>query len=293
VEETVKINILPVDPAFQPDRQNYRMPTHGRDWGVEQDFRHWLYQRPDLLADSPREADWDYLPVFWNRYYIESWGQEGLEELQDEILHLVSRNRPTFTICEYDVQDMQPFYDLCGMVVFTASRRDDAHERNIDIPLLCSRHDRPATLPEKRHLASFAGNLATDGLRLEMAERFAGREGLKILNGNWGPEFFTELLLESYIALAPRGHGGQSFRFYEAMDLGVVPFHIGTPDTRPFRRWIDWEACSLYAPTVAEMWLPEDREALLEMGTLAQQIYEGHLQYGQWCRFVLKELSCL
>lgn len=287
----MKIHILPMSSRFQPPQQNYRMPTHGRDWGVEQDFHKWLLSHPEITS-GPKEADWDYLPLYWNRTFINwGWGQNGHNDIQSEILRLVSRNRPTFTICEYDVRSMQSFYDLCGMVVFTASRRGDSQD--IDIPLLCSPHSLPGQMPEKKYLASFAGNLQIDGIRLEMQERLAGRSDVKIIQGNSGPSFFVDLMLSSYIALAPRGHGGQSFRFYEAMDLGIVPYHIGTPDTRPFKKWIPWALYSLYSPTAKDVYLPDDKEALMQMGHDAQEIYRSHLQYGEWCQYVLRELEAL
>lgn len=290
----MKIHILPVAKKFQPDKQNYRMPTHGADWGVEQDFHAWLLRNEHLIANRPEDADWDYLPLFWNRLYINwKWGEGGRDKIQNEILRLVTRRRPTFTICEYDVKDMQPFYDLCNMVVFTASRRNDSHEHNIDIPLLCSQHKSPLHQPKKEWLASFVGNLQTAGIRMEMKSWLNGRRDVKILDDNRGPQFFVNLMLSSYIALAPRGHGGQSFRFYEAMGLGVVPYHIGTPDTRPFKGWIDWDSCSLYAPTVREMVLPNDKDLLLEKGRNAQNAYLRKLQYGKWCWGVLEELVSL
>jgi len=288
----MKIHILPVDSKFQPSRQNFRMPTHGRDWNVERDFYSWLLNHPQLIAAKPEEADWDYLPFFWNLLYINwNWGEGHRGEIQAEILRLVSRNRPTFTICEYDIRDMQPFYDLCNMVTFTASRRNDKHKENIDVPLLCSQHALPPSMPTKQYLASFAGNLKTDGIRMEMQEVLAGRGDVRIVDGNNGPGFFVNLMLSSYIALAPRGHGGQSFRFYEAMDLGVVPYHIGTPDTRPFKPWIDWNECSLYAPTVSDMHLPQNESQLKHMGWMAHKTYHEKLQYGKWCGYVLKELE--
>jgi len=288
----MKIHILPVAKEFQPDKQNFRMPTHGQDWNVERDFYKWLLNHTHLTTGKPEEADWDYAPFFWNLLYINwQWGEGGRDKIQNEILRLVSRNRPTFTICEYDIRQMQPFYDLCNMVVFTASRRGDSDD--IDIPLLCSPHTIPQRMPEKRFLASFIGNLQTDGIRMEMQEKLQHEQGVEIKHGDKGPEFFVNLLLSSYIALAPRGHGGQSFRFYEAMDLGIVPYHIGTPDTRPFKKWIDWDKCSLYAPTVDDVWLPRDETELKSMGWRAHNIYREQLQYGKWCPYVLSELERL
>jgi hypothetical protein len=250
-----------------------------------------LLNHPHLTTAKPEEADWDYLPMFHNRIYINwDWGG-GLDRIRDEILRLVSRKRPTFTICEYDLKSMRDI-DLCNMVVFTASRRDDKHD-SIDIPLLCSPHSLPPRMPEKRFVASFAGNLKTDGIRMEMREAFEGQGDIEIVDGNRGPGFFVNLMLSSYIALAPRGHGGQSFRFYEAMDLGVVPYHIGKPDTRPFKRWIQWDKCSLYAPTAGDITLPRDTAMLRAMGWNARNIYREKLQYGKWCQYVLGELEQL
>jgi hypothetical protein len=291
VEEAVKIHVLPAHRDFQPDQQNFRCPAHGEDKGVEQDFLKWLGQHPEFVADSEIDADWSYLPMFWNRLYINwSWGEGGRDRIQNEIERLVSRNRPTFTICEYDIASMQPFYDLCNMVVFTASRRD-YEQTGIDIPLLCSSHKLPSSMPNKQYMASFTGNLQTDGIRIEMMEAFDGREDVRIVHGNKGTDFFVNLMLSSHIALAPRGHGGQSFRFYEAMDLGIVPYHIGRPDTRPFKKWIDWDSCSLYAPTVADVHLPKDEMLLKHMGWNAHNVYREQLQYGKWCQYVIKELE--
>ncbi len=288
----MKIYILPVAEEFQPARQNFMSPSHSAQWGVEQDFEDWL-RRSEYVTDDPRQADWDYAPFFWNRIYCNwNWGQDGLDLIQSEILRLVSRNRPTFSICEYDIRSMQPFFDLCNMMVFTASRR--AEGTGVDIPLLCSPHAVPASLPPKRWLASFAGNLNTFSPRPEMAGALAGRSDCYVEHADKGTEFFVNLMLESYVALAPRGHGGQSFRFYEAMQLMVCPLLIGDLDTRPFKRWINWDMCSLYRPGAAglsEFLDGLDRVRLMEMGQRAAQVYDDHLAYGQWCRYVVKELE--
>lgn len=285
----MKIHILRVKSEFQPPRQNFRCPAHGQDWNVERDFSFWLRE-----GASAQEADWDYLPIWWNLYYInEDWGHQGLDELQIEIDRLISPERPTFTICEYDLPGLQPFLELHGMRIFTASRRS-ADPALIDIPLLCSKHE---TVPvEKRWLASFNGNLSTDGIRIDMADAFRGKPDVYV-SGQWmDPPKYAELIASSYVALAPRGQGAQSFRFYEAMQIGTVPLMISDIDPRPFKRWIDWDSCSLWAKTpdeaVALVYgvLEED---LAQMGQRAQQVYLEDLQYGKWCPYVLRELECL
>ncbi len=284
----MRIYTLPVKTQFQPLRQDYICPAHNEQWSIEQDFAHWL-KDSWLFEDRQSEADWDYLPIFWNRYYINnSWGEGGLDDLQDEILRLVSRNRSTFTVCEYDIHAMQPQLDLCGMLVFIGSRRG---ERGIDVPLLCTEH--PYAPRDRSWLASFCGNAGTYAARTEMVEQFDGREGVKIKDAQKGTEYFRNLMLESYIGLAPRGQGAQSYRFYEAMNLGAVPLYISDIDCRPFKQWIDWDSCSFYAPTAAEAvkFLDTPIETLEHMGQRAQRVYQHELRYGKWPIYLIKELT--
>lgn len=294
------ITILPVKPEFQPPRQGFVWPPRngdaGQDRGVEQDFFEWLQQH----RDGP---DLAYLPAFWNRWYINSqdeqghWGgsQTHRATLQAEIDRLWSIWRgPWFTVAEADIRVLQPYLDLHGMVVFTASRR--AAGDDIDIPLLSAPHPIPASRPAKKWLACFLGHMQTDGIRIRMGEALAGRADCRVEHANHGPDEFARAIMESYIALAPRGQGGQSFRFYEAMQLGVAPLYLSDLDCRPFKHWIDWERCSLHRTGVDGLgdYLDRlDRPELLEMGQRAAQVYREHLAYGRWCQYVVKELERL
>lgn len=293
-EGRMKIFILPVDTLFQPERQNFTAPPHNLDFGVEQDFLAWLQAQPDLLTDDPDEADWLLFQPYWNRLYVNTWGQSGIPELQAEIERLVNRDRRVFTVCEYDITELQrDEIDLCGMTVFCASRYG---ESGIDVPLLCSPHTLPETLPGKCYLASFIGNAAPWGVRTGMWDELGERDDCHLENDNHGTDFFVNLMLESYVGLAPRGNGGSSFRFYEAMQLGVVPCHIGEPDVRPFPDVIDWDSCSLYLPSphgLRDLLAGIPKGRLLEMGACAARVYDEHLRYGQWCRYVIEALEGL
>src|SRR3990172_16227 len=279
----MKIYILPVLPKFQPDRQNFTAPAHNDPTlGVEDDFSHWLSRQPDLTTDDPKRADWNYLDIRWNKLDW-NWKEAGYGPIQAEIDRLVSRSRPTFTICEYDLAGLRPIFDLRGMRVFTASRRSASPDL-VDIPLLCSPHVLRSQ-PAKRWLACFNGNIETDGIRIDMAAEPAGQTDVWV-GGQWmdSPQY-AELIAASHVALAPRGQGAQSFRFYEAMQLGTVPLQIGEPDPRPFKRWLPWDECSLWRPGVEglnEFLDGLDQWQLMEMGRRAAQGYPGHLAYGQW-----------
>jgi hypothetical protein len=287
----MKIYILPVSNEVKP-AHGFISPAHNQDYGCEQDILVWLLQHPEYLTDDPAQADFNLFQPFWNRFYTNHWGAKW-EVLQDEILRLVSRNRSTFTVCEYDVSSLQPFIDLCNMTVFTASRNGD---KGIDIPLLCSPHQEKTHNLNRRYLASFMGKFETSGYRGQIQEALQGRNDVYLSPGI-DTRQYVDLFLNSEIALAPRGHGGQSFRFYEAMQFACVPFLIGDLDTRPFKRWLDWDSCSLYTNDVAIVarildsdWLPGE---LRQMGHLARQLWQNEIGYGQWCKYLIKELEVI
>ena len=98
----------------------------------------------------------------------------------------------------------------------------------------------------------------------------------------------------SRVCLAPRGYGGSSFRLFEAMLLGVVPLVIGDHDTRPFKRFVDWDSCSLFTHNPRETYgilKAQNKFDLKRMGRRARSIYRRQLTLGRWCPYVLRELE--
>jgi hypothetical protein len=299
----MKIYRLPINDLFRPNLQEYIWPPQntqpGEDRGVEQDFDEWILLQDNLLVDDLAKADWLYAPVFYNRYYINTpdedghWGG-GIEALSEEIERILSYEMPTFTISEADIRVIKPSIDWKDMTIFCASRRGDI---GIDIPLLSAPHLIPE-LPEKKYLASFSGNLETDGIRMAMREELKDREDCLIEHVANGSEYLVNVILESYIALCPRGQGAQSFRMYEAMQLGTVPLYISDLDCRPFKNWIDYDICSFWANTTDGLneylsKLAEYKDKLKHMGYLAKCTYDDFLSYGKWCKFVIRELELL
>ena len=286
----MKIHILPVSYKFQPPPLPNVYPPHNkREYGVEQDFLAYLTRTPGLITHDPHEADWHYLPIFWTWYHVPNdCGKRGREPLRQEVARRVIDPQRTFTICQFDDG---PLEYPAEAVQFLASRKGD---KGIDIPLMSDPHAMPAAKPGKRWLASFIGRLETQPMRYDMARILGAHDFIDIQDGNWGVSYFVNQMLESYVALCPRGYGGSSFRFFEAMSLGVCPMLIGDIDNRPFKKWIDWEKISAYAETV------EEAEGLLEntapkewlrRGECAREVYKRDLAWGKWCRFVLKELE--
>lgn len=295
----MKIYRIPVSSKFQPNHQDFIWPPTnqmpGMDFGVEQDFDRWLW-RSHLLVEEPFQADWMYVPIYWNRYYINNdWGG-GLEALSEEVDRCLQYDVPIFTIAEADIKWLKPSINWKNLVVFCSSRRDK--NGGIDIPLLCAPHPLPDVLPEKKYLASFMGNLKTDGIRIDMANELKDRTDCRVEHAGVPAEVFSQIMLESYIALCPRGQGAQSYRMYEAMQLGTTPWYISDLDCRPFKKWIDWIGCSIHSTTVIRMnmWMDfyiHSKEMLLDFGVNAREVYKEFLAYQKWCPFVIKELEQL
>lgn len=304
----MKIYILPVDKKFQPEKQANIYPPHNDDFGVEQDFYKYLLNNKDLLTDNKDEADWHYLPVYWTRWHVNhGYGKEGLGELQKETDKILINSKKTFTICQYDDG---PMVDLKGATIFLSSRKVT---EGIDIPLLSNVHKSSEGL-NKKYLTSFIGNIGSHSIRPKMADALKNIEGVYIFDSHkkrnflsqklmqiyfsflFGnrTKFFIQKTLQSYVSLCPRGYGGSSFRFFEAMQLGVVPFLVGDIDTRPFKSFIDWDKISFYTndpKNIVDIIHSVDENKLIEMGKEAKKVYEEKLAYQKWCPLVFEELK--
>lgn len=295
----MKIYILPVLNILQPATQSFPYPVHNKDYGVEQDFLIWLQKNKELTTNTPSDADWHYLPVFWTRWHIlHKFGEdeEGLQLLRSEVEKVIIDDAKTFTITQFDGGTL---LKIGKTVEFTAARTTNV---GIDIPILCSLHKKPIFPIKKKYKGSFNGSLWTHPLREELSNRF--KTSVDVLVGNPLPTpFYIRLVqgfqynintMASYIALAPRGTSCNSFRFYEAMQFGVAPLLLGDVDARPFRQFIDWDSISYYVSTLDEL------DNLLsnlnvkeasEKGKKAAATFKNELYYQQWCKYVIKELD--
>ncbi|GAB6181515.1 hypothetical protein JCM14036_28340 [Desulfotomaculum defluvii] len=285
----MKIYLLPVNNKLQPTSQPFMYPHHNEDYGVEQDFHRYLALHSDMIVENPDLADWHYLPVYWTRWHLNHHhGRVGLQELKEEVSKVMLNDAKTFTICQYDDG---PMVNLGRTTVFLASRPSNL---GVDIPLLCSSHPIPAEMPPKRYLASFVGLMSNHVIRKHMAQVLKGRNDIYLHDGDLGTQFFIHNLLESYISLCPRGYGGSSFRFFEAMQLGVVPFLIGDQDTRPFKRFIKWEQISLFTNSISDIDVllnAFEPTTLLTMGERAKEVWQNDLTFQKWCPYVIEELK--
>ena len=251
------------------------------------------------ITDNPLEANWHYLPVYWTRWHINhnfAANNEGLTELQQGIDAVVIDDIKTFTVSQYDGGTL---INAGKIVVFTAARTTNT---GIDIPILCSPHRKPPLPVKKKYLASFNGSFTTHPIRVEMEKRFKANTEV-LVQGNIPTRFLKRHLwaknynlntMASYIALCPRWTSCNSFRFFEAMQLGIAPCLIGDKDVRPFKKFIPWDEISYYVSSVdgLEMLLKNlDKKEAIEKGKKAHQYWKNELYYQKWCKYIIRELE--
>jgi hypothetical protein len=295
----VKIYILPVAELLRPQKQAFNYPAHNEDYGIEQDFYLWLTKQKGLITINPAEANWHYLPVYWTRWHINhnfAVDGEGLAELQQGINNIIIDDGKTFTVSQYDGGTL---INAGKTVVFSAARTTNS---GIDIPILCSPHRKPPLPVKKKYLASFNGSFATHPVRIQMEAAFKNNPDI-LIQGGVPTRFLKRMLwaktynlntMASYIALSPRGTSCNSFRFFEAMQLGVAPCLIGDQDVRPFKKFIPWDEMSYYTSTVDELgYLLKylDKKEAIKKGKKAWQYWKNELYYQKWCKYIIMELE--
>jgi hypothetical protein len=285
----MKIYIIPLDKRLQPEKIGVKYPNHNDNYGVEQDFFKFLNANKHLITTNPMEADFHYLPIFWTNWHIShNYAKTGIDDLELAVRKAILDDKKTFTICQYDDG---PIIELGQTILFLASRKT---KTGIDIPLLCKKHRKPFFKTNKKYLASFLGKVRTSEIRRKMVDILKDKKEFFIYEGNNGSRFFVKKILESYVTLSPRGYGGSSFRLFESMQLGVTPFLVGDLDTRPFKKYIDWESCSFYTndpKNIIDILANTKKEDLIMMGEKSLEIYDTMLSYQKWCNFVIKELE--
>lgn len=282
----MKIYLLPVDDKYYIKPRIDPFCKHSPGYNVETQFHKFL-KSSDYLTDNPDEADWHYLPLYWSYWTLANdYGRKNREELDKYLQGIVIDYRKTFTVSE---ADGEPNFSM-PIRVFSANLEKLGWT---PIPIITLPHAFPEKLPEKKYLASFYGSLKTHPIRMEMKEKLKHISGVNIVHSTkvQDEEGFVKSILESYSTLCPRGSAMGSYRFYESMQLGVVPIMIADYDFRPFPEHIDWDKCSFYFKTVDEAkdFLEGVGSGWLENMSKAAQLM-WNVIFNNWEETVLKYL---
>ena len=200
------------------------------------------------------DSDWVYIPVFWTNLQNHS-GFQNMRTALNIILKEAYAKYPSstkfFTVVQHD--DGPMLLLPSHVLVFGACTGD------VPLPLIyederntLEKTDR-YKLEDKLYLASFIGS-CTHPIRKQIIDLL--NEKMDIITGiqkTWtnsvsktSADFFIDATLKSRFCLAPRGYGRSSFRFFEAMQLGVVPVYFwNDKEWLPYKEFLDYSKFSV------------------------------------------------
>jgi hypothetical protein len=175
-----------------------------------------------------------YLPILWTNFQIESWfsnHKEHMQRILDVYLHNNKNDAGYFTIVQYDdgpllkLPENTIIYGACSGMIPIPLIYEDRTNILENIP--------KKTFSEKNILCSFVGSV-THGVRHIVNNKFYGKKDFAINpTSGWTPNVsadkqsnFINLTVNSKFALAPRGYGRSSFRFFEIFKLGTIPIYV-------------------------------------------------------------------
>jgi hypothetical protein len=182
------------------------------------------------------------IPVDWTTCYIQN---VNLPLLQEKILSL-DKTKKYFTVSQHDdaIREWLP----SGTLKFCAG----GNSVGIPIPLVCSPiPDKYKIRREKDIFCSFVGSV-THQIRQEMINVLNSNQKYLLKYKQWTDkvsnnqlEEFMDITSRSVFTLCPRGYGRNSFRMYEAMQLGSIPVYIFDEDWRAFKSDVNWDDFSV------------------------------------------------
>ncbi len=230
----------------------FRMPTSV----VYPPFKNGLYMEEAFYAFYQAQKEvfqslpYVYIPAFWTNFQIHSQFQQFKHILQaelDEAVKAYPADQKFFTIVQHD--DAVLLRLPANTLVFGAC------SGHIPLPLIYEdRNQTLETMPklsfhQKEYLVSFVGS-ETHQVRLDLFEYVKQNQvpwyidptGTPVQPGKNRNQLFLDVTQRSKFALAPRGYGRSSFRFFEIFLLGSIPVYIWDDiEWLPYKEYLDYK----------------------------------------------------
>lgn len=195
-----------------------------------------------LLMDEPLEQDVNYLAVPWTIIIK----KKLLHKLQD------IRLDGGFTVCQhFRFEEIIPLLQKIGVdVLFTPHVEAGKVYDGITvlpIPHFAQNGTKPAL--KKDILYSFVGTVSAQKVR-EKIFKLPKKNDIAIIERNgWSASTvnkqhnkeYRDILARSRFALAPRGHGVSTIRFWESLQAGAIPVLLADGTVLP--QGINWDDC--------------------------------------------------
>ena len=229
---------------YTPNKDTY--PPFKKGLYLEEYFCNYMKKRNIQYTKSGRL----YIPSLWTNFQIENWFWGKREEMHYIIFDYYYSNyneNGYFAVVQHDDGPQLGLPEnsvVCG-----------ACTGDIPLPLIYEDTDnklenlwKKKSFNEKIILCSFVGT-PTHSVRNEVISKFSNNSNFSIVtNSNWTPEVdknkqytFIVNTLNSKFALAPRGYGRSSFRFFEIFKLGTIPIYVwDDKEWLPYKEKLDY-----------------------------------------------------
>lgn len=193
-----------------------------------------------------------YIPALWTNFQIEDWFKYKRSEMQESLDEYIKENPSEngyFTVVQHDDGPMLTLpsntkvYGACSGNVPLPLIYEDKNET-----LLKIKNDTKIDYNKKTTLCSFVGTV-THPVRKKCIDQLNNVSGFSfIYKTSWSTDInkdsqmlFIDTTLNSRFALAPRGYGRSSFRFFEILQLGVIPVYVWNDiEWLPYKDKIDY-----------------------------------------------------
>ena len=194
-----------------------------------------------------------YIPALWTNFQIEDWFKYKRSEMQESLNEYIKNNlseKGYFTVVQHDDGPMLTLpnntkvYGACSGNVPLPLIYEDKNETLLKIKNLTK-----VDYNKKTTLCSFVGTV-THPIRKKCIDQLNNISGFSfIYKTSWSTDInkdsqtlFIETTLNSRFALAPRGYGRSSFRFFEILQLGVIPVYVWNDiEWLPYKDKIDYK----------------------------------------------------
>ena len=276
------------------DFKNVRIPWTGVNYppyhqGLYiEEFFYKFYIKNKAAFDA---TGYTLLPIFWTTAYL-------LQQDLTSYINALPKTLKYFCVAQHDdgVKEVLPE----GTIVFSAG----GNSGGIPLPLVCSPIPEDIIIPTSKDIfCSFVGSITHD-VRKEMVAKLKANPLFYIKTNEWSihvdsnkQESFINTTSRSKFTLCPRGYGAQSFRFYEALQIGSIPIYIHDDNKwQPYADIINWDKFSISLHIKDIKLLPDLLQSLSD-NTINDMIYEGKKAYNDFFsilhipKYILNTLS--
>ena len=225
--------------------------------------------------EFPGKENVIYLDVYWHNVFHLNGGLKKVMAVMRPAIELLCHRaacegKRIFTVCQWDDLFMEGKKPP-NLMVFSVG-----NTYTVPLPLLVEdRHytlQRQKRIPfdEKTLLCSFVGS-ATHPVRNRVVAAFQNVPNVAVCSrASWNIQVphdhvreFIETTQKSKFGLAPRGYGPSSFRFFEIMEMGVIPVYIHDGENAlPYQEFLDYSRFSIVVHIKDIALLPEKLAAI-------------------------------